>query len=271
MFIDVRIKIRRDECRPSATIAQIASQGTQGVVDASIQPKCFVIAVRSVLRCWLPRTLLLLASGMAGVRRRSDALRQGPAVEDRARGRRCRATSSAPSIRPTSGSRRLPKPVNRAVRAAKLLILEVARTDDMPIRMARLMMLTDGRRLEDILGKDLFKRFAKVAKQYGLPANVLQRIKPWAALMTISLPPQEKARQAAGRLPLDSGARRPRPEAWRAGLRARDGGRAARPVRGPARSRSDLDAGGGDPRQQEARPGVRTHDSVVSRSVISRA
>ena len=98
---------------------------------------------------------------------------------------------------------RLPKPVKRAVRAAKLMILEVARTDDMPIRMARLMMLTDGRRLEEIIGKDLFKRFAKVAKQYGLPANVLQRIKPWAALMTISLPPKEKARQAAGRLPLD--------------------------------------------------------------------
>ena len=99
--------------------------------------------------------------------------------------------------------RRLPKPVNRAVRAAKLVILEVARTDDMPVRMARLMMLTDGRRLEEILGKDLFKRFVKVAGQYGLPANVLQRIKPWAALMTISLPPKEKARQAAGRLPLD--------------------------------------------------------------------
>ena len=98
---------------------------------------------------------------------------------------------------------RLPKPVKRAVRAAKSLILEVARTDDMPVRMARLMMLNDGRRLEDILGADLFRRFAKVAKRYGLPAKVLQRIKPWAALMTISLPPAEKARQAAGRLPLD--------------------------------------------------------------------
>ncbi len=98
---------------------------------------------------------------------------------------------------------RLPKPVKRAMRAAKLLILEVARTDDMPVRMARLMMLHDGRRLEDILGAELFGRFAKVARRYGLPANVLQRIKPWAALITISLPPAEKARQAAGRLPLD--------------------------------------------------------------------
>ena len=98
---------------------------------------------------------------------------------------------------------RLPKPVKRAVRAAKSLILEIVRTDDMPVRMARLMMLHDGRRLEDILGPELFKRFAKVAGRYGLPSKVLQRIKPWAALMTISLPPKEKARQAAGRLPLD--------------------------------------------------------------------
>ncbi len=98
---------------------------------------------------------------------------------------------------------RLPKPVSRAVRAAKSLILEVVRTDDMPVRMARLMMLNDGRRLEQILGTELFARFAKVARRYGLPANVVQRIKPWAALMTISLPPGEKARQAAGRLPLD--------------------------------------------------------------------
>ncbi len=98
---------------------------------------------------------------------------------------------------------RLPKPVSRAVRAAKSLILEVARTGDMPVRMARLMMLHDGRRLEDILGAELFARFARIARRYGLPAKVLQRIKPWAALMTISLPPAEKARQAAGRLPLD--------------------------------------------------------------------
>ena len=98
---------------------------------------------------------------------------------------------------------RLPKPVNRAVRAAKSLVLEVVRTDDMPVRMARLMMLHDGRRLEDIVGAELFARFAKIARRYGLPAKVLQRIKPWAALMTISLPPAEKARQAAGRLPLD--------------------------------------------------------------------
>jgi uncharacterized protein YbaP (TraB family) len=99
--------------------------------------------------------------------------------------------------------RKLPKPVNKVVRAAKSLILEIARTDDMPVRMARLMMLRDGRRLEEILGTDLFKGFAKVAGRYGLPANLLQRIKPWAALMTISLPPKEKTRQAAGRLPLD--------------------------------------------------------------------
>ncbi len=98
---------------------------------------------------------------------------------------------------------RLPKPVDRAIRAAKSLILEVVRTDDMPVRMARLMMLRDGRRLEDILGGELFGRVARVARLYGIPANVLQRIKPWAALMTISLPPAEKARQAAGRLPLD--------------------------------------------------------------------
>ena len=99
--------------------------------------------------------------------------------------------------------RRLPKPVNKAIRAAKSMILEIARTDDMPVRMARLMMLRDGRRLEEILGAELFGRFAKVASRYGLPAKLLQRAKPWAALITISLPPAEKARQAAGRLPLD--------------------------------------------------------------------
>ncbi len=99
--------------------------------------------------------------------------------------------------------RQLPKPVNEAIVAAKSMILEVARTDDMPIRMARLMMLHDGRRLEDILGAELFGRFAKVGRVYGLPAKVLQRIKPWAALITISLPLKEKASQAAGRLPLD--------------------------------------------------------------------
>jgi len=98
---------------------------------------------------------------------------------------------------------KLPKPVNKVIRAAKSMILEIARTDDMPVRMARLMMLRDGRRLEQILGTEMFGQFAAIAGRYGLPASLLQRIKPWAALITISLPPKEKTRQAAGRLPLD--------------------------------------------------------------------
>jgi uncharacterized protein YbaP (TraB family) len=49
----------------------------------------------------------------------------------------------------------------------------------------------------------MFGQLADRLSAYGVGEKQLDRFKPWAALITISLLPQEKTRQAAGRLPLD--------------------------------------------------------------------
>ena len=99
--------------------------------------------------------------------------------------------------------RRLPAPVQEAFREAASLTVEIERTHDMPARVGRLMILGNGDRLSDILGKALFARTVAAAAPFGVNAGVLDRLKPWAAFVSFSLPPSERARQAQGALPLD--------------------------------------------------------------------
>ena len=97
----------------------------------------------------------------------------------------------------------LPAPVARAAASVDSLTVEVVRTPDQQAKSIRKMMLTDGRRLDGILGPGLFARAAAIAGRYGLPKEGLKRLKPWAVLVTISVPPAELKRLASGKLPLD--------------------------------------------------------------------
>ena len=97
----------------------------------------------------------------------------------------------------------LAPPVTRAFSAAKILVFEMVRTKDMPLRMATAMMLHDGRRLDAILGPDLFARTSAAAARFGIPGAAMVRMKPWAISALISVPMDERARQATGQKPLD--------------------------------------------------------------------
>lgn len=99
--------------------------------------------------------------------------------------------------------RRLPAAVQEAFGGAASLTVEIERTNDMPLRVGRLMMLRKGDRLSVILGETLFSRTALAAAPFGVNRQVLDRLKPWAAFVSFSLPPSERARQAQGALPLD--------------------------------------------------------------------
>jgi uncharacterized protein YbaP (TraB family) len=65
------------------------------------------------------------------------------------------------------------------------------------------MALANGRSLDDIVGGDLFLKLIVVADGYGVPEATLKRLKPWAAMMLISIPREEQARRGAGALALD--------------------------------------------------------------------
>ena len=54
------------------------------------------------------------------------------------------------------------------------------------------MIITDGRDLEQLLGRDDFHRVVAAVAPYGLPEQFLRRMKPWAVLALLSQPaPQQ--------------------------------------------------------------------------------
>ena len=99
--------------------------------------------------------------------------------------------------------RDLPRPVADAIAATDSLTLEVVITDDVMAELAKRMVISDGRLLDEILGLELFAQTATVGARYGIPEVGLKLLRPWAAWMLFSFPPEEIARQAAGEPALD--------------------------------------------------------------------
>lgn len=62
------------------------------------------------------------------------------------------------------------------------------------------MISMSGPSLSQRIGRQLFDQTVAAAAPYGLPAAVLERFKPWAVAVTLSLPVSEIRAQAAGRL-----------------------------------------------------------------------
>lgn len=58
-------------------------------------------------------------------------------------------------------------------------------------RLATFMNLPDGGHLETLVGTDLFGEVAKALAAYGMPVQQVARLKPWAAMMTLSVPPPQ--------------------------------------------------------------------------------
>lgn len=85
----------------------------------------------------------------------------------------------------------LPVPVRQAFAAAHGVVLEVLLDLDSMLYSSRVMLLDEGRRLSDITGQALFERAARAIRSRGIPEVVLQRMKPWAAAVTLSMPAQE--------------------------------------------------------------------------------
>ncbi|MFQ6018387.1 MAG: TraB/GumN family protein [Kiloniellaceae bacterium] len=97
----------------------------------------------------------------------------------------------------------LPAPVEEAFNAADSATFEVLKTDGVQMRLARAMILTDGRSLDAILGPALSRPRGERAGRYGLPADGVKHLRPWALTIMLSVPQQEVGRLAAGDLALD--------------------------------------------------------------------
>ena len=86
---------------------------------------------------------------------------------------------------------RLASPVRQAFEEADSVVLEVLLNMEAMIYSSTVMLLTDGRLLSDIIGRPLFEETARAIVSRGIPELVLERMKPWAAATTLSVPVPE--------------------------------------------------------------------------------
>ncbi|MEE8534549.1 MAG: TraB/GumN family protein, partial [Kiloniellales bacterium] len=98
----------------------------------------------------------------------------------------------------------LPPEVEAAFTEARSATFELILNDEGRMTAVQSMVLTDGRRLETILGPELFGRTVAAGQTYGLGPAQLNHFKPWAVASILSLPRAELARTGAGAQPLDT-------------------------------------------------------------------
>jgi uncharacterized protein len=82
----------------------------------------------------------------------------------------------------------LPVAVQQAFDAANGVVLEVLPDQEAMLYSSQAMLLGEGRRLSEITGERLFEQVSRAIRTRGIPVVVLDRMKPWAAAVTLSMP-----------------------------------------------------------------------------------
>ena len=85
----------------------------------------------------------------------------------------------------------LPVPVQQTFDAAHIVVLEVLLDLDAMLYSSQVMLLEKGRLLSEIAGEELFEQASRAIQTRGIPEVVLDRMKPWAAAVTLSMPTPE--------------------------------------------------------------------------------
>ena len=95
----------------------------------------------------------------------------------------------------------LPGPVTAAIDATRSLSIEVLLNAAAKVRTMGRMMITEGPKLDEILGGALFARVVDAAAPYGLKRDMVKHMKPWAMWLLLGLPPEEM--KGGSGMPLD--------------------------------------------------------------------
>ncbi len=98
---------------------------------------------------------------------------------------------------------RLPAEVTQTFDGAQSATFEVIMTDELRMRLARVMIASPDRTLDRILGPALYREAMAAGARYGFQPAQLKFFKPWALAMFLSVPQAEFARSTMGALPLD--------------------------------------------------------------------
>lgn len=83
----------------------------------------------------------------------------------------------------------LPEPVSEALNDSSVFVMEVLPDAAQILVMAELMFFNDGRQLSELLSAPLYERTVEILGAYHLAEEAVATMKPWAAFLTISYPP----------------------------------------------------------------------------------
>ena len=82
----------------------------------------------------------------------------------------------------------LPAPVAKAFDGSKRFVMEALIDGDGLARMAQAMYFNDGRTLEQVVGKPLYAQTLKALAAHGASIEGVEKQKPWAVMMVLSMP-----------------------------------------------------------------------------------
>jgi len=83
----------------------------------------------------------------------------------------------------------LPEAVARALDGSERFVMEAMLDGDSLVQMAETMFFTDGRTLEQVIGRKLYTESVKALSARGIPTLGVEKQKPWAVMMALSMPP----------------------------------------------------------------------------------
>jgi len=83
----------------------------------------------------------------------------------------------------------LPEPVATALKRSEQFVMEAQLDGAAMLTFAQAMFFRDGTQLSDLIDADLYERAETLLANYGIPPMAVQSLKPWAAFMTLSMPP----------------------------------------------------------------------------------
>ena len=83
----------------------------------------------------------------------------------------------------------LPEPVIKAFDVSDRFTMEAIIDGEGLVHMAKAMYFSDGRTLEQVIGRKLYDESIKALTARGLPTLSVEKQKPWAVMMALSMPP----------------------------------------------------------------------------------
>jgi len=100
--------------------------------------------------------------------------------------------------------RKLPPQIDQAFGLSRVAVFELIDSQQGNEKMVRAMRLSPDRRLEDILGPELFRRTVDAVAPLGVAAEDLQSLKPWALSLYLAFPQIELVRLSQGEPAFDT-------------------------------------------------------------------